>query len=54
MSNISQATGSKKAVEHASAVPKDVVKVVPGSSGNGEHVHDEYWEPVSPQKIGSE
>ena len=31
--------------------PKDVVKVVPGSAGNGEHCHEEYWVPISPLKL---
>ena len=39
----------------ATPTPKDVVKVVPGSSGgNCEHNHDEYWEPVSPLKLRSD
>ena len=33
-------------------VMKDVIKVVPGSAGgNGEHAHDDYWEPESPDKV---
>ena len=35
----------------ATPTPKDVIKVVPGSTGNCEHNHDEYWEPVSPLKL---
>ena len=37
----------------ATPTPKDVVKIVPGSTGNCEHNHDEYWDPVSPLKLRS-
>jgi len=33
------------------AILKDVVKVVAGSSGNVEHIHEDYWEPISPGKL---
>ncbi len=30
---------------------REVVKVVPGSVGNVEHVHEDYWEPCEPGSI---
>ena len=33
------------------AILKEVVKVVPGSVGNVEHIHEDYWEPCEPGRI---
>lgn len=36
--------------EKQSDVLKDVVKIVSGQTGTAEHLHEEYWQPTSPDQ----
>ena len=40
-----------KGIRQETPVLKEAVKIMQGVLPNGEHLHDDYWQPVSPDKV---